>query len=94
MFLKETVTVPILSQLTSSCITRASKSLDEIHIHTNRCISTFARTVLTAGRDDLLSTTMCGILFCAHLGKTPDTESEEFFDFLSRLRDANAFRGE
>jgi hypothetical protein len=36
---------------------------------------------------------MCGILFHAHLGTTPDTESEEFVNFLSRLRAANARRG-
>lgn len=36
---------------------------------------------------------MCGILFYTRLGKTPDTESGEFFDFLSRLRDSNSCRG-
>lgn len=36
---------------------------------------------------------MCGILFYARLGKTPDTESEEFVNFLSRLRVANGRRG-
>ena len=44
--------------------------------------------------DDLFCDTMCGILFYAQLGKTPDTESEEFVDFLNRLRDSNARRGE
>ncbi|KAF9654309.1 hypothetical protein BDM02DRAFT_3182121 [Thelephora ganbajun] len=36
---------------------------------------------------------MCGILFHAYLGITFGTESEEFVDFMSRLRDANARRG-
>lgn len=36
---------------------------------------------------------MCGILFHAHLGKTLNTESESFADFLNRLKDANARRG-
>ena len=38
--------------------------------------------------------TMCGILFHAHLRKTTETESEEFVNFLSRLRVANARRGQ
>ena len=36
---------------------------------------------------------MCGILFHAHLGKTLNTESENFVNFLNRLKGANARRG-
>ena len=77
----------------------AFEVLDDIPIRANPYIAfshnlNFTTIAVPIRRDDLLRTTMCGILFHAHLGKNPNTESAEFIRFLSRLRDANARRGQ
>jgi hypothetical protein len=58
------------------------------------CIFPQSSGYVPRGRDDLFSATMCGILFHARIGKAPDTESDEFLEFLNRLTNSNSRRGE